>query len=143
MVGLFFDFSQKYASFMRATAVCSATFRRDLPLQLLNHYQIAPPSQFSKPPPSLRLRVLFFVSCVIRIYLSIDVYVHFSPGLLPVAAGFVCYYTAAILPAATSEHSIYWLEEVVGPATQCFGEWASASRAFSAINDLIAVSACG
>ena len=46
--------------------------------------------------------VLFFVSCVMTIYLSIDLSVHFSPGLLAArAAGFVCY-TAALLLAATS-----------------------------------------
>ena len=33
----------------------------------------------------------------------------------------------------------HWLEEVVGPAAQRFGEWASASRTFSAITDLIAL----
>ena len=84
-------------------------------------------------------QVLFLVSCVMSIYLSIDLSVHFSPGLLAAAAGFVCYYTTAVLPAATSEHRIYWFEEVVGPSTQRFGDWASASRTFYAINDLIAV----
>ena len=48
---------------------------------------------------------IFFVSCVMSIiYLSIDLSVHFSPGLLSAAAaaGFVCYTAVAILPAATS-----------------------------------------
>ena len=65
----------------------------------------SPPSPLSKPPPSSRLRVLFFVSCVmIIIYLSIDLSVHFSPGLLvaAAAAGFVCNTAVAILLAATS-----------------------------------------
>ena len=62
----------------------------------------SPPSPLSKPPPSSRLRVLFFVSCVMSIYLSIDLSVHFfSPGLLAAAVSFVCY-TAATLLAATS-----------------------------------------
>ena len=60
------------------------------------------PSPLSKPPPSSWLRVLIFVSCVMSIYLSIDLSVHiFSPGLLTAAASFVCY-TAATLLAATS-----------------------------------------
>ena len=49
----------------------------------------SPPSPLSKPPPSSRLRVLFFVSCVMSIYLSIDLTVHFSPGLL--AASCCCW----------------------------------------------------
>ena len=35
--------------------------------------------------------------------------------------------------------NVYWLEEVVGSVAQRFGEWASASRTFSTITDLIAV----
>ena len=96
----------------------------------------SPPSPLSKPPPSSRLHVLRLVSCVMSIYLSIDL----SPGLLLKAAavGFVCY-TAAIRLAPTSQPNVYWLEEVVGPATQRLGEWASASRTFSAITDLVDV----
>ena len=37
----------------------------------------SPPSPLSKPPRSSRLRVLFFVSCVMSIYLSIDFSCHF------------------------------------------------------------------
>ena len=33
----------------------------------------------------------------------------------------------------------HWLEEVVGPAAQRFGEWASASRIFFTVTDLITV----
>ena len=33
---------------------------------------ITPPSPLSKPPPNSRLRVLFLVSCVMSMYLSID-----------------------------------------------------------------------
>ena len=36
LLGLFYDFSQQASSFVRSTAVRSATFRRDLLLQLLN-----------------------------------------------------------------------------------------------------------
>ena len=66
------DFSQQASSFVLSTAVCSATFRRDLLLQLLNPYHIISAVTLSKPPPSSRFRVLFFVSCVMSIYLSID-----------------------------------------------------------------------
>ena len=98
---IFYDFSQQASSFVRSTALCSATLRRDLLLQLLNPYHIrkSPPSLLSKPTLSSRLLVLFFVSCVMSIYLSIDLSVHFFAS--PAAAGFVCY-TAAILLAATS-----------------------------------------
>ena len=34
------------------------------------------------------------------------------------------------------------MEEVASPVAQRFGEWASASRTFSAITDLIAVIQC-
>ena len=72
------------------------------------------------------------MSCVLSIYLSIDLSVHFSPGLLAAAAapGFVCYIAAAVLLAATSQPNVYWLEEGCGPGGQRFGEWASASRTF-------------
>ena len=40
LLELFNDFSQQASSFVRSTAVCSATFRRDLLLQLLNPYHI-------------------------------------------------------------------------------------------------------
>ena len=36
LLGLFYEFSQQVSSFVRSTAGCSATFRRDLLLQLLN-----------------------------------------------------------------------------------------------------------
>ena len=38
LLGLFYDVSQ-VLSFVRSTAACSATFRRDLLLQLLNPYR--------------------------------------------------------------------------------------------------------
>ena len=67
------------------------------------HITQSPPSPLSMPLPSSRLRVLFFVSCVMSIYLSIDLSVHFTRGLLvaAAAAGSVCY-NAAIRLAATS-----------------------------------------
>ena len=48
----------------------SATFRRDLPLHLLNPYHASPP--LPNPPPRSRLRFLFFVSGVMSICLSVD-----------------------------------------------------------------------
>ena len=36
LLGFFYDFSEQVSSFVRSTEVCSATFRRDLLLQLLN-----------------------------------------------------------------------------------------------------------
>ena len=72
LLGLFSDCSQQASSFVQSTAVCSATFRRDLLLQFLCPYHISPPSALSKPSNSSRLRVLFFVSCVMSTYISID-----------------------------------------------------------------------
>ena len=40
LLGLFYDFSQQASSFVRSTAARSATFSRDLLLQLLNPYHI-------------------------------------------------------------------------------------------------------
>ena len=56
------------------------------------HITQSPPSPLSKPPPSSRLRVPFFVSCVMSIYLSIDLSVHFLPGLLLIAAAASCWW---------------------------------------------------
>ena len=78
----------------------------------------SPPSPLSKPPPSSRLSVLFFVSCVMSIYQSIDPSVHFfSPGLLAANCCcclrrllYICY-----ISSPTSQPNVYWLEEIVGP----------------------------
>ena len=40
LLGPFDDFSQQASSFVPSTTLCSATFRRDLLLQLLNPYHI-------------------------------------------------------------------------------------------------------
>ena len=139
LLGLFYDFSQQVSSFVRPTAVCSATFGRDLFLQLLNPYHII--SAVNALQAAAQLEVARLIVCVLRDeHLSIDrsVCPFFRLGccwlrLLHTAA--VCY--------ASSRHIItynaYWLEEVVGPVAQRFGEWVSASRTFSAIIDLIAV----
>ena len=72
---------------------------------------------------------------MMNVYLSTDPPVHFFTT--PVAAGFACY-TAAVFSADRSYANVYWLEEVVGPVDQRFGERASASRTFSGITDVIA-----
>ena len=81
----------------------------------------SPPSPLSTPPPRSRLRVLFFMSCVMSIYLSIDLSVHFLPGLLEDACC-CCWvrllYRCCCILASTSQPKVYWLEEVVRPATQ-------------------------
>ena len=62
----------------------------------------SPPSTLSKPPPSSRLGVLFFVSFVMSIYLSIELSVHFfSPGPPAADGSFVCYTIATLLAAAS------------------------------------------
>ena len=58
LLGLFYDFSQQASSFVRSTAVCSATFRRDVLLQLLNPYHII--YAVSALQAAAQLRVLFF-----------------------------------------------------------------------------------
>ena len=59
----------------------------------------------------------------------------FFPRVLLLAAGF----SSAVRLAITSHPNLYWLEEVVRTAAQRFGEWASASRTFSSITDLLVV----
>ena len=73
LLGLFYDSSQQVSSFVRSTAVCSATFRRDLLLQLLNPYHRISAVNALQAASS-RLRVLcFFVSCVMSYeHLPID-----------------------------------------------------------------------
>ena len=68
--------------------------------------------------------------------ISVDLSVHFLASTA--AAGFDCY-NAAILLSAASQPNVYWSEEVVGPVAQRGCEWATASRTFSAITDLISV----
>ena len=101
LLGFFNEFSQQVSSFARSIEVCSATFRRDLLLQLLNPYHTI--SAVTALQAAAQLEVACPTFCVLRDeHLSIDLPVHFSPGLLAAAAaGFVCY-TAAILVAATS-----------------------------------------
>ena len=103
--GTFYDFSQQVSSFVRSTAVGSATFCRGLPLQLLNPYHTI------SAVNALQAAAQVVVSCpssyVLRDeHLSTDrpVCPLFSPGLLAAAAAaasFVCYYAASLL-AATS-----------------------------------------
>ena len=38
LLGLFYDFSRQVSSFVRSTAVCSATIRRDLLVQVPNPF---------------------------------------------------------------------------------------------------------
>ena len=67
----FYDFSQQASSFVRSTAVCSATFRRDLLLQLLNPYHII--SAVIALQAAAQLEVACLVFCVLRDeHLSID-----------------------------------------------------------------------
>ena len=63
---------------MRSAAEYSATFRRALVLQLLNCYHTIS----AVTALQAAARVLFFVSCVMSIYPSIDLSVNFSAGLL-------------------------------------------------------------
>ena len=97
----FYDFSQQVSSFVRSTAVCSATFRRDLPLQFPNPYHII--SAVTALQAAAQLEVACPIFCVLRDeHLSIDLPVYPFSGLLAAAAvGFV-WYTAAKLLAATS-----------------------------------------
>ena len=101
LLGLSYDFSKQVSSFVRSTAVCSANFRRDLLLQLLNPYRTI--SAVTALQAAAELEVTCPIFCVLRDeHLSIDLCVHFfSPGLLAAAVSFVCY-TAATLLAATS-----------------------------------------
>ena len=82
--------------------MCSATFRRDLLLQLLNPYHTI--AAVTALQAAAELEVACPIFGVLRDeHLSIDrpVCPFFSPGLLAAAVSFVCY-TAATLLAATS-----------------------------------------
>ena len=75
---------------MRSTAVCSATFRRDLLLQLLNPHHVT--SAVTALQAAAQLEVACPIFCVLRdvsIYLSIDLSQDFSLGLLAAAAGWL------------------------------------------------------
>ena len=64
LLELFNDFSQQASSFVRSTAVCSATFRRDLLLQLLNPYHIM--SAVTALEAAAQLEVACPICCVQR-----------------------------------------------------------------------------
>ena len=67
----FYDFSQQVSSFVRSTVMCSATFRRDLLLQLLNPYHIISAVIALQAAAQLVVACPFF--CVLRDeHLSID-----------------------------------------------------------------------
>ena len=119
---------------MRSTEVCSTTFRQDLLLHLLNLYNIT--SAVAALQAATQVDVACRLFCVMRDgYLAIHRPVHF---VSPAAAGIVCY-TACIRLAGESEPNVHWLEEVVNPVAQRFGEWASAPCTVSTITDLLAV----
>ena len=67
----FYDFSQQVSSFVRSTVMCSATFRRDLLLQLLNLYHTI--SADTALQAAAELEVACPIFCVLRDeHLSID-----------------------------------------------------------------------
>ena len=97
--GLFYDFSQQASSFVRSTAVCSAAFRGDLLLQLLNPYHMIF-AVTARSPSRRPARGCVSYFCVLR-----DEYRSISVQILawPAASGFVCYlYRCYIFLAATS-----------------------------------------
>ena len=100
MVGLFYEFAQHVSSVVRSTGVCSATFRRELLLQLLNPYHIISVVTALQAAAQLEIACPFFL--VLRDeHLCIDRPVR-PIFAWPAAAGsFVCY-TAAIRLAAIS-----------------------------------------
>ena len=71
LLGLFYDFSQQASSFVRSTAVRSATFRRDPLLQLLNPHHIISSVIVLQAAAQLEVACPIFVSCVMSAYLSI------------------------------------------------------------------------
>ena len=89
LLGRFHPFSQEALSFMQSTAVCSATSPRYLLLQHSNPCHIISDVTTRQAAAQLgNLGVLFYASCVMSIYLSIDLYVNFCPALhAAVAAG--------------------------------------------------------
>ena len=74
----FYDFSQQVSSFVRSTAVCFATFRRDLLFQLHNPYHTT--STVTNLQAAAQLEVACPIFCVLHdehLYLSIELSVHF------------------------------------------------------------------
>ena len=68
---IFYDFSQQTSSFVRSTAVCSSTFRRDLLLFILNPSRII--SAVTALQAAAQLEVACLTFCVLRDeHLSID-----------------------------------------------------------------------
>ena len=62
---------------MRSTTACSATFRRDLLLQLLNRYQTLSAVTAVQAAAQLAVARPIFMSSVMNTYLSIDPSVRF------------------------------------------------------------------
>ena len=71
LLELLYDFSKQASSLVQSTAVCSATFRRDLLLQLLNPYHTI--STVTALQAAAQLEVACPVFCVLRNeHVSID-----------------------------------------------------------------------
>ena len=143
LLGRFYDFSLQASSFVQSTAVCSATYRRHLLLQILYPYHTI--SAVTALQAAAQLEVACPIFCVRRDeHRSIDRPV--CPFFAWPASSCCCCWLRLLLRCYTSSRrikpNVYWLEELEGPAAQRFGEWASASRTFSAITDLIAVVQC-
>ena len=98
----FYDFSPQASIFVQSTAVCSATFRRDLLLQLFNPYHIPGNLRRHRSPSHRPARdCVFTLFCVLRDeHLSIDRPVCPFFAWPTAAAGFVCY--AAVILLATA-----------------------------------------
>ena len=78
----FYHISQKPSSFVRATAVCSTIFRRDLFLQFHNLYHIISAVTALHATTQLKVTCLLFVSCVMSIYSELSIDLSVSPRLL-------------------------------------------------------------
>ena len=102
LLELLYDFSKQASSLVQSTAVCSATFRRDLLLQLFNPYHIPGNLRRHRSPSHRPARdCVFTLFCVLRDeHLSIDRPVCPFFAWPTAAAGFVCY--AAVILLATA-----------------------------------------
>ena len=132
------DFSLQASSIVQSTAACSTTFRPDLPLPFLHHYNAITTVAVLQAATQLEVvRSRFRVRVIMCFYLSSC---FCSPRLA--YCGCLLYSCYSVVHVAPSQPNAYWCRRWCARLPLRFGEWSFASRTFYAITALLTVTRC-